>query len=113
MDNHQWQLPGGLVDVGERLIDAVVRETKEETGVEIDVLSTSGIYESPTHDVVSIVFACTYKGGKLAASQESRAVAWVERAEVTSLVNEAYACRLLDSLEPGLHLRTTNEISLL
>jgi ADP-ribose pyrophosphatase YjhB (NUDIX family) len=113
MDNGLWQLPGGVLEEGERLTEAVVREVAEETGIEVVVGRPSGIYESPSHGIVSIVFSCSYAGGELRTSDESRAVAWVPRAEIEDLVADAYSCRILDALEAQFNLRTTDETRLI
>ncbi|MEK7471750.1 MAG: NUDIX domain-containing protein [Patescibacteria group bacterium] len=112
-DNSLWQLPGGLVEVGERLSEAVIRETLEETGVEVTVQRPSGIYESPNHSTISIVFACSYVAGELRPSSESRSVAWVGRLAVADLVQDAYSCRILDALGDRFQLRTTDEVGII
>lgn len=112
-DNGLWELPGGLLEPGEKLSDAVVRETKEETGVDVVVRRLSGIYESPNHGVVSIVFLCEQIGGVPTATDESTEVKWVSTVEVGELVNEAYSCRLLDSLKEATTMRVTDEIKLI
>ncbi len=48
-DNGLWALPGGGVDPGESVSDAVVREVKEETGLDVDVVELSGVYTNPRH----------------------------------------------------------------
>ncbi len=111
-DNELWELPGGLVEPGEGLIEATVREVLEETGIHVEVTRPTGIYESPNHEVISIVFACNYLKGELQTSNETIAVEWVRSTEIGSLVNEAYSCRLLDSLSSIFKLRTTDEVSI-
>jgi mutator protein MutT len=47
-DNGQWALPGGTMDLGETLAQTVVREVKEETGIEVEVTGVVGIYTDQT-----------------------------------------------------------------
>jgi 8-oxo-dGTP diphosphatase len=44
LDNGNWELPGGQVDVGDTVVGALQREVGEEAGVTIDVLGVSGVY---------------------------------------------------------------------
>lgn len=45
-----WALPGGFVDCGESLEDAAVREAKEETGLDVDLLRQFHTYSAPDRD---------------------------------------------------------------
>jgi ADP-ribose pyrophosphatase YjhB (NUDIX family) len=47
-DNELWSIPGGGMEVGERIADTVVREVREETGLEVEPESLVGIYSDPT-----------------------------------------------------------------
>ena len=47
-DNDLWALPGGGMDVGESMAETVVREVKEETGIDVEVTGVVGIYTNPT-----------------------------------------------------------------
>lgn len=58
----QWALPGGFVEVGERVEEACLRELREETGVEARILGLVGVYSDPDRDprghVVSVTYLC-------------------------------------------------------
>ena len=48
-DNDNWAVPGGAIDLGESLVQAAVRETREETGIDCEVTGLVGIYTDPRH----------------------------------------------------------------
>jgi len=92
-DNDNWALPGGGVDLGESLVQAAVRETREESGVECEVTGVSGIYTDPGHVVLytsngevrrefSIVLTARATGGQPTPSAETSDVRWVPRDEI-------------------------------
>lgn len=86
-DNGLWALPGGVMDIGESLRTTVIREVKEETGLEVEPLYIVGIYSDPRHvfaysdgevrQEFSICFACRILAGQLKASDESHEVSFV------------------------------------
>ena len=61
-----WALPGGRLDPGETVEETVIREAKEETGLDIRNLWLVGVYSDPARDprfhTVSIVFSATADG---------------------------------------------------
>ncbi len=61
-----WAIPGGFVDYGESLEDAVCREAKEETGLDIDIVRQFHTYSDPgrdpRHHTVSTIFIATASG---------------------------------------------------
>src|SRR4051794_7013510 len=92
-DNDNWALPGGAMDCGETITQAAVRETKEETGIDCEIVGLVGIYTNPGHVILytsdgevrqecSIVFAARAVGGEPTPSSESLDVRWVAPVEL-------------------------------
>jgi 8-oxo-dGTP diphosphatase len=53
-----WELPGGGAEADESVIATAVREVREETGLAVQALSTTGTYYDPEHDMHHFVFLC-------------------------------------------------------
>jgi 8-oxo-dGTP diphosphatase len=74
-----YALPGGMVEHGERLTDAVVREMREETGLDTEPERLLGVYSDPDRDprghTVSVVYVMRVVGGELRAGSDAREVA--------------------------------------
>src|SRR5438034_6923741 len=67
-----WNLPGGGMEHGETVEEAVRREVREETGLEVEVKYLVGVYSKPQKQEVVLAFSCRVRGGVLTATEESR-----------------------------------------
>ncbi|MFF0595565.1 NUDIX hydrolase [Streptomyces antibioticus] len=111
VDNGMWALPGGAMSIGESLPDCAIRETREETGYEVELTGIVGTYTHPGHvfayddgevrQEFSICFLARPVGGRLAVSEESTDVRWFEPAEVDALPMVASVRRRVDDWRSG------------
>jgi ADP-ribose pyrophosphatase YjhB (NUDIX family) len=86
-DNDLWALPGGGMDIGESIAQAVTREVKEETGLDVEVTGIVGIYTDPGHVMAyddgevrqqcSVCFTTRLLGGTVTTSSETNEVRFV------------------------------------
>jgi 8-oxo-dGTP diphosphatase len=67
-----WNLPGGGMELGETVEEAICREVREETGLEIVVEYLVGVYSKPQKQEVVLTFRCRIISGTLTATEESR-----------------------------------------
>jgi ADP-ribose pyrophosphatase YjhB (NUDIX family) len=82
-----WSIPGGLVEIGEPLVEAVKREAWEETGLVVQPLELVELLERIFHDESGRVkyhyvladYLCSVVSGQLKAGSDARAVVWVKR----------------------------------
>lgn len=88
-----WSLPGGAVETGEALQDAVRREVREETGLEIRPLGVLEIFERIMRDAsgateyhyVLLDYVCRITGGTPRPGDDVCAVEWVRRRDLPNL----------------------------
>lgn len=65
-----WEMPGGQVEEGEALDQAVAREVLEETGIMIEPTGITGIYYNTTKKLLSVVFCAKYISGEINVAPE-------------------------------------------
>ena len=93
----EWSLPGGVLECGETLREAVAREAREETGLVVEPGEMLGVYERVIRDderrvryhYVLLDFLCRVVGGDLKAGSDAADVRWFTRDELPAL-NLAY-----------------------
>ncbi|MDP4507018.1 NUDIX hydrolase [Nonomuraea turcica] len=100
-DNGEWQAPGGILQIGETIMQGVCREVSEETGLIVEPLALTGIYKNMARGIVALVFRCTATGGRLSINDEVTAFHWASEEDIRDMVSEAFAVRILDALHEG------------
>ena len=89
----QWSIPGGVLEVGELVREAAIREAREETGLIVEPADLLGVYDRVLRDgeqrvqyhYVLIDFLCRRVGGELQAASDAAAVRWFGEEELGSL----------------------------
>ncbi|MFD6294505.1 NUDIX domain-containing protein [Streptomyces sp. NPDC060235] len=110
-DNSMWALPGGRMELGESLPHCAIRETREETGLDVEVIGLVGTYTNPGHvfayddgevrQEFSICFLARPTGGELAVSDESTDVRWFAPGDTDDLPMVASIRKRLDDWRSG------------
>jgi ADP-ribose pyrophosphatase YjhB (NUDIX family) len=89
----EWSLPGGVLECGETLREATVREAREETGLVVETVDMLGVYERVIrsddgrvrYHYVLIDFLCRPVAGELKAGSDAADVRWFVRDELAAL----------------------------
>jgi 8-oxo-dGTP diphosphatase len=89
----QWSIPGGVLEVGEMVREAAVREAREETGLVVEPGELLGVYDRILRDpeqrvqyhYVLVDFLCRPVGGELLAASDAAEVRWFKREELPAL----------------------------
>ena len=89
----EWSIPGGVLEVGETLREAAVREALEETGLTVEPADLLGVYDRVLRDAdertiyhyVLIDFLCRRVAGQVKAGSDAAEVGWFRREELPAL----------------------------
>lgn len=81
-----WEFPGGIIELGETIEDGIIREVKEESGIDIEVIQFCGIYQNVSEQVCATCWLAKAIGGTPQTSSESLAVGFFSLEEVFDMV---------------------------
>ncbi len=111
-DNGFWGLPGGAVEIGESVEQAIRREVMEETALVVGVRRLIGVYSDPLRYNISsypdgnvvhwvtAVFECIRIGGELQISHESTDIRYFDAGNLPENTLRSHALRVSDALDP-------------
>jgi mutator protein MutT len=99
----KWSLPGGLVNLGEKIRNAIKREVEEEVGLRVDVVSIVDVFDSIEYDgkrrirfhYVIVGFTVKPVGGEVRGSEEASQVKWFRADELKDLEMTSTTRKLL------------------
>ncbi|MFS1514309.1 NUDIX domain-containing protein [Chengkuizengella sp. SCS-71B] len=99
------EIPGGQVEEGETLDQAVLREVLEETGIKAKLFGITGIYQNITNGIICVVFRGEYVSGNPTISEdETTEVAFKKITKENAaqyITREHFRVRVLDAMEPS------------
>lgn len=99
-----WEMPGGQVEEGESLEAAAIRETKEETGIDITGLKFCGIFQNVSGSICNTLFLAEYAGDEFSTSAESLEVGFFPLEEALEMVEwKNFRQRIEYCLDAGKH----------
>ncbi|MBB6470570.1 NUDIX hydrolase, partial [Sphaerisporangium rubeum] len=86
-DNGHWEAPGGVLEHHEDILTGLRREVREETGLDIDPITFTGVYKNMTRGIIALVFRCKVISGTLTETDEARSFRWVTADEAHALAS--------------------------
>lgn len=96
-DMDMWNAPGGRVDDGESPWDAVIREAKEETGLDVEVQKLHGVYAKDYENDIVFHFICKVIGGKITLNDEADQIEYFQLEDLPDNTHHHHLERIRDA----------------
>ena len=97
-DFDAWNLPGGGVESGELPTEAVIREVKEETALEVVIERLVGVYGKTDKDELVFAFTCRIIGGRLSTTNEASDCQYFKLEQIPSNTSPKQVERIHDAM---------------
>ncbi|MFA5023062.1 MAG: NUDIX domain-containing protein [Candidatus Paceibacterota bacterium] len=98
-DYDLWNLPGGGLEKGETPWQGAIREVKEETGLDVEIVKLIGIYSKPDKDEIIFSFECKIIGGEITLNNEAKDIKWFAFDEIPKNTSPKQVERISDLLK--------------
>lgn len=103
-----WSIPGGMLELGERLQDGAKREVKEETGLDVEIDRLLDVLDNIICDdqgrvcyhYVLVDYLCHPVGGELKAATDVGAIQWVNLKGISGIPTTRTLNKLLEKIKP-------------
>jgi len=106
--NHKYVIPGGHIEAGESMEEALVREVKEETGLDVFEIELLGINESiysksfqNKKHFIFVDFICRSNSNDVTLNEEAQSYEWINLTEIENYNLEKFTAKLLKELRKG------------
>jgi 8-oxo-dGTP diphosphatase len=106
-----WNLPGGGMESGEAVDDALHREIMEEVGITVTIEYLVGVYSKPQKNEVVLTFWCHPRSGSPTTSDEVSEVGWYSLKELPTPLLPKHRQRIIDALAHRDHAIVTSQTS--
>ncbi|RPF50135.1 NUDIX hydrolase [Aquisalibacillus elongatus] len=98
-----WEMPGGQVEEGESLSEAAIRETKEESGIDVEIEKFCGVFQNVKRSICNTLFLARPIGGEPTTSPESLEVGFFPVDEALDMISlESFKQRVKLSLDQSM-----------
>lgn len=97
-DHDIWEIPGGKWEDGETPWDAIIREIKEETGLDVEVIKIVSIDSRPSNQDLVFTFQCKVIGGEIARTSEANKIEYCSIENFPSNIAPPKVARIKDAL---------------